>query len=194
MTRHSNIKFCTMLKNIFSLAVLSIGLLFLTPPQSYAAQEIEEIITQDPTNQEYMAALTIMKKPVYLKDAPDYWNSRTKKWRTHPLIRLGRVDLNNDSNPEIIAYPVEMVPAEADVLCKIDGACPHFIFTITRKNKIRLLSVIDAHAIEIDKSTHDGYQRLQVFTRNPDRELELYKYYDLYQYDKSNKLYEKLEY
>ena len=156
-----------------------------------AQERIKESISQDPQNIIYMTALTLMRDPVYKKFAPDYWNFQTQEWRTYPSIRLGLIDLNNDGIDEVIAYPVENVPEESGVLCRVERTCPNFIFTITPDRKVRLLSVIDATIIEVDDSSYNGYRRLKAHTANPRRSPD---YYDIFQYDEESKQYKQLKY
>ena len=95
-----------------------------------------------------------------------------------PSLNIAQADLNGDDIAEVIAVPIENT--EDGNYCGGDYTrCPHYILDVSSE-KIKVLGVIKAFAIDVGDEVKDGFWTLKAFkdSRLPDYnpEIQLYRF------------------
>ena len=99
-----------------------------------------------------------------------------------PLIGMAQVNLNQDSLPEIIAFPTEE-EEETGKFCNLGTLCPHYVIEIGDTEAITL-GVLYGWKVNKGKRILNGYYTLEVYSL-PQQE----KQFEEFSYDPKHKEY-----
>ena len=79
-----------------------------------------------------------------------------------PLIGMAQVNLNQDSLPEIIAFPTEE-EEETGRFCNLGTLCPHYVIEIGDKEAVTL-GILYGWKVNKGKRILNGYYTLEVYS------------------------------
>lgn len=97
---------------------------------------------------------------------------------TNPIIAIAETDLNGDSYPEIIAFPMEDEEFESGIFCKPDNLCPHYIIQVREKD-VHVLGIIYTSSLDVSDTSVRGYWTLRAYNK----EAHAVSDYDVYAFD-----------
>lgn len=117
-------------------------------------------------------------------------HDRSLPYEDKPYLMVAKTDLNNDNEPDYIAYPVEFDEIDDGAFCSAGNFCPHYVYTGSLEEPV-LLGKIFAHSIDTGDDVMNGYKTLKVFTREQEGKIfpERFGFYDTYKYDPETKQY-----
>lgn len=123
-----------------------------------AGWNISYTFTSDPADPAYAIALKQMN-PTY-KGKLNYNN--------RPLIGLAQVNLNQDPDVELIAFPTEEDEEEGK-FCNLNGLCPHYVIEIAG-SKVKTLGILYGWKVNRGDRILNGYYTLKAYNlpeKNP---------------------------